>query len=239
MAAPGPPTVDRVYYGSFDYQPFKGPSGSRLHWTIVGEWPTTMLRDQDRLTAPPLLRIGPLSCAHAVAPDRLLVWRQLWTPPSQAILRISLFDTKELRSIGWLPKIRSGDPVFHASGLVAEVDLPGPWVGGPTRASFPEPLRGIPEILLLVRFIEDWSPELARAERKRKRTTAICIAKPPLSEVDVLPLDWARSVEGRIHWIARVARDPATGRIVGDGVGFGPFLLDERGRFLGWIRPAD
>jgi hypothetical protein len=100
-------------------------------------------------------------------------------------------------------------------------------------------MRGIPEILLLVRFIEDWSPELTRGEKKRKRMTAICVAKPPRSEVDVLPLDWARPVEGRIHRIARVARDPATGRIVGDGLGLGPFLLDERGRFLGWIRQTD
>jgi hypothetical protein len=180
-----------------------------------------------------------LSYAYAVAPDRLLVWRQLVTPPSQAILRISLFDTTAVRSIGWLLGFRPQDPVFHASGLLAEVDLLGPWVEGRMRVSFPGPFRGIPEMLLLVHFIEDWNPKLTRAEKKRNRTTAICMANPVRSEVNVLPLDWAGSVEGRTHWIARVARDPATARIVGDGVGLGPFLLDDQGEFLGWIRPTE
>jgi hypothetical protein len=235
-AAPGPTNlIDQV-----GYRTFKGPGGTKLHWASYPDasWQIT-LRDAYRLMGPVLLQIGLFCYVHAIADDRVLVWRQLRVAPPEAVLRISLFDTTSLEPIGRLPKSRSGDPVIHKAGLLAEVDLRGPWTGGLRTVQFPEPLRGVPEVLLLVHFIHGWSPELKRADLKRRRTTGICVAWPPRSEVEVLPLEWARSVEGHFHWIARIARDSATGKIVADGAGVRPFLLDESGAFLGWIRRAD
>ena len=233
-ATPGPTNLEQV-----EYQTYKGPKGTKLCWTSYSEasW-QKILRDAHRLMGPAYLQIGLFCYAHSTAEDRLIVWRQLRMKPPDAVLRVSLFDTTSLEPIGRLPKARLGDPVIHKGGLLAEVDLQGPWTEGPRTVQFPEPLRAVAELLLLVHFIEGWRPGLKRADLKGRRTTGICVVRPPLSEVEVLRLEWARSVEGHLHWIARVSRDSGTGRIVGDGAGVGPFLLDERGMFLGWIRQA-
>ena len=99
-------------------------------------------------------------------------------------------------------------------------------------------MAGIPDLLALVHGIQGWNPDLPKAAWRARRVTVIYAVRPSRSEVEVFPLPWARSVEGHFHWITRVARDPITGKIVGDGAGVKLFLLDDDATFLGWIRPS-
>jgi hypothetical protein len=233
--APGPTNLDRT-----KYRMVRGPKGTKLHWT---SYPDTgwekLLRDVVPLMGPALLRMGLHCYALTVADDRLLIWRQIRMAPPSAVLRVSLFDTTALEPIGRLPRSRPGDPVIHKAGLLGEIDLPGNWERGLQTVPFPEPMHKISDFLLLGHVICGWSPGLSKAAMKARRMTVIYVARPARSEVEVLPLDWASPVEGRLHWIARVARDSITGKIIGDGAGVRPFLLDDRGGFLGWIRATD
>ena len=232
--APGPMNLDRT-----TYEIFRGPSQSRLHWTSNGDaaW-EKLLRDAVPLMGPVLLRTD-LHCYELrVAEDRILLWRQIRLAPPGGVLRLSFFDTTSLRPIGRRSKRRPGDPIVHESGLLAEVDLSGDWDAGVRRVDFPEVMAGIPDLLALVHGIQGWNPDLPKAAWRARRVTVIYAVRPSRSEVEVFPLPWARSVEGHFHWITRVARDPITGKIVGDGAGVKLFLLDDDATFLGWIRPS-
>ncbi len=230
--APGPTNQDQT-----KYEMLQGPHGTKLHWT---SYPDTnwekLLRDVKPLMGPVLLRMGLHCYALKDTEDRLLIWRQIRVPPPGNILRMSLFDTTSLQPIGRRSKRRLGDPIIYESGLLAEVDLPATWEAGLQTLAFPDAMRGIPELLVLVHAIQRWKPGLPKAAWKTQRRTIIYVVRPSRSEVEAFPLEWARSVEGRFHWIARVARDPTSDRIVGDGAGVGLFLLDNHANFLGWIR---
>jgi len=231
--APGPTNLDRTKYRSVD-----GPRGTRLVWRAYGDvvW-QKLLKEEGGLLGPTYLMIGLHCYALAFAENRLLVWRQIRRLPPANVLRMSLFDTTSLTPIGRFPRGRPGDPVFYKSGLLAEVDLPGTWAAGPQTLPFPVPMHTIPELLLLVQTFPGWSSTRTRRALKAHRLPAIYVVRPARGEVEVFVLQWARSFEGMWHWIARLARDPASGNIVGDGPGMKLFVLDSRARFLGWIVP--
>jgi hypothetical protein len=194
------------------------------------------LRDAYLLRGPVLLRLGLHCYALKANDDRLLVWRQVRSAPPENVVRMSLFDTTSLKPIRRASKGRPGDPIIYESGLLGEVDLPASWEVGLHPFAFPEAMRGIPEVLVLVHTIEGWDPRLRKRDWKARRLTTIYCVRPTDSVVDALPLNWARSIEGHFHWIARIVRDPMSGKILGDGAGVGRFLLDDRANFLGWIR---
>lgn len=213
----------------------RGPRGARLFWTSYGDagW-EKLLQDARHLMGGVLLRLGLHCYALKLSEDRLLIWRQTRVAPPGDVVRMSFFDTTTMQPIGRSSKRRSGDPVIYESGLLAEVDLPTNLEGLQTHA-FPPVMAGIPDQLVLVHAIEGWNPRLPKRDWKAGRTTVIYSVRPSRSEIEAFPLEWARSVEGHFHWIARVARDPTTGKMVGDGAGVRLFLLDDRANFLGWV----
>ena len=214
---------------------FRGPRGAKLHWTSLGDagW-EKLLQDTRHLMGGVLLRLGLHCYALKLGEDRLLIWRQIRIAPPGDVVRMSFFDTTSLQPIGRSSKRRSGDPVIYESGLLAEVDLPTNLEGLQPRA-FPHVMAGIPDQHVLVHAIEGWNPRLPKRDWNARRKTIIYAVRPSRSEVEAFPLEWARSVEGRFHWIARVARDSTTGKIVGDGAGVRLFILDNRANFLGWV----
>jgi len=214
---------------------FRGPRGAKLHWTSLGDagW-EKLLQDTRHLMGGVLLRLGLHCYALKLGEDRLLIWRQIRIAPPGDVVRMSFFDTTSLQPIGRSSKRRSGDPVIYESGLLAEVDLPTNLEGLQPRA-FPPVMAGIPDQHVLVHAIEGWNPRLPKRDWNARRKTMIYAVRPSRSEVEAFPLAWARSIEGRFHWIARVARDSTTGKIVGDGAGVRLFILDNRASFLGWV----
>jgi hypothetical protein len=59
----------------------------------------------------------------------------------------------------------------------------------------------------------------------------VYVWSPRLGRIEVLPQRWftAREFDLGYEWITRVARDPQTGRLIGDGTRIAPFELDESG----------
>lgn len=62
----------------------------------------------------------------------------------------------------------------------------------------------------------------------------IYVVNPDQGTVEVLAQDWFNEgdVDFGYQWITRVAREPTTGRLVGDGIRIDCFVLDETGRNL-------
>ena len=95
--------------------------------------------------------------------------------------------------------------------------------------SVPEPLRGVKELSMIAR---------RGAIGDEDAACAVFILYPHAGLVEVLPQRWFNRKEfdvGR-QWITRLARDPVSHRIIGDGVRIPAFRLSEDGRELdGWL----
>ena len=95
--------------------------------------------------------------------------------------------------------------------------------------TFPESLRPIPELLILCASSDvDSDPGADRGQ------LGLMIASPRDGAFEIVPQDWFNrgGFDYGYEWVTRVARDPRTGRIHGDGIRIEPFVLDRtlRGR---------
>ena len=98
---------------------------------------------------------------------------------------------------------------------VAEFKLDTTIVDQDLSASFPEPVEHLEELLLVCRPVS-WH-------------LALLVAHPAASSYRLYPQDWFSPEAGfdlGYQWVTRVARDPSTGKVCGDGIRIGPFVLD-------------
>lgn len=89
---------------------------------------------------------------------------------------------------------------------------------------FPEPLRHLPELLILC------ASSGIRSEPGADRgNLALLVASPRDGAFEVFPQDWFNDggFDYGCEWVTRVARDPRTGRIHGEGIRIEPFVLDD------------
>lgn len=96
----------------------------------------------------------------------------------------------------------------------------------------PENFRDIEELLVLADFGSGGRSDWGRAFR------AIFAFDFRAGQVQVMPQTWFNEggLDYGYQWITRVQRDPATGRIVGEGIRLGNFRLDESGtRVEEWL----
>ena len=57
---------------------------------------------------------------------------------------------------------------------------------------------------------------------------ALLVARLSAGTYELFPQDWFNSANlDGYQWVTRVARDPQTGRIHGDGIRISPFVLDD------------
>ena len=87
---------------------------------------------------------------------------------------------------------------------------------------FPKSLTDVSEFLVVSYMAtSDQTPE--------NRQSAIFCVNPILSQVRIIPLDWFNLSDHFRHdgtqWITRAAREPLSGRIVGEGIRMGQFIL--------------
>jgi hypothetical protein len=112
------------------------------------------------------------------------------------------------------------DGVYIPSGVVAETRLSAALPAGSHRHDFPDVMREAAELLVLA------VPELDQL--------ALYVINPPEGRIEVYPQDWFN--QGRLdyayQWVTRVAREPTTGCIQGDGIRIDPFMLDATHRRL-------
>lgn len=93
----------------------------------------------------------------------------------------------------------------------------------------PNELKTVEEVLILAE---------STAVKDSKVSLALYILKPKENTVTVIPQDWFNKgdFDFGYEWPTRVARDPITHKIFGEGIRIGNFVLDESGQvFEGWL----
>ena len=118
---------------------------------------------------------------------------------------------------------RSGAPFMASGSPRCEFPIPTTATGCLMRLKFPDQLRHIEELLICA------TPPQSRPHRRRSSTTWRCSLLVRAPARTVLPQDWFNSanLDYGYQWVTRVARDPQTGRIHGDGIRISPFVLDD------------
>lgn len=164
-------------------------------------------------------------------PDTLLVWHQAHVeegptaPVVLRVLRLSSLRPLEADIEALCRSMREREEPLVASGPpVCEHGLPTTVAGEPRRLSFPEPLDRLEELLILCHSsgVEDM-PNWERHD------LALLAASPREGRFELYPQDWFNhgDYDYEYQWVTRVARDPRTDRIHGDGIRISPFVLDE------------
>ena len=107
------------------------------------------------------------------------------------------------------------------SGILAETEVPAALTAGSHSHFFPEVMREAGELLVLA------VPELDQV--------ALYVINAAHGRIEVYPQDWFNqaNLDYGYQWVTRIARDPTTGRIHGEGIRIDPFVLDATFRRLG------
>ena len=164
-------------------------------------------------------------------PDTLLVWHQCSVPTGPtAPVCLRVFRLPDLRPLeGDLEDLgatmrRAETPFAALGGPSCAHDIPTTVAGQRITQRFPEPLSRCQELLILCHSsgVED-SPAADRSN------LALLVARPGDGSYELFPQDWFNhaGLDYTYQGVTRVARDPATGRILGDGVRIDPFVLDD------------
>lgn len=162
-------------------------------------------------------------------PATLLIWfqrpgkRRLPSCPVQLLL-VKPADLAPLDcDLDRLDLAEEGVSLVLGSAPIAECSLDTTRVDQEIAVEFPSLLRTLEEILILcsssaIRTEPDWTGDLA-----------LMIARPRDRTYRLYPQDWYNdwNTDFGYQWVTRVARNPKTGRIHGDGMRIGAFVLDE------------
>jgi hypothetical protein len=73
------------------------------------------------------------------------------------------------------------------------------------------------------------SSAIEESPRGERSNLALLVAKPRTGIYELYPQDWFNSagLDYGYQWVTRVARDPKSGRIHGEGFRIRPFVLDD------------
>jgi len=221
------------------------PRGA-LTWRSAGEAPnasaTTLLVAP---TGEPLLVLDFHCYVTPLAPPRFLVWHSEGTLgdgdySASAAVRFRVFDADALTPITDLTATLSEMPaekngVGFSGGEVASVAVPTSLRDGQNRVDFPPEMHTLDEILVLANSTAD----LAAGNYWQEEHLRIWIVRPRDGNVEVIPQDWFNhgSYDFAYQGVTRIARDPSSGRIVGEGFRLDAFVLDKSNRRVAkWLR---
>jgi len=175
-----------------------------------------------------LLALNYYCWAFPLSEGRLGIWCN-----EPRYVRVMAFDLDGLAAFpladiaGWFT--RSQDRVYARTAPLAELELAWTLTPGTHHIDIPDAFSGIDELLVISSH---------PAESQQDAALAILSLRPGASTVEVMPQSWYTSANYRpgYEWVTRVARDPVSGRIVGEGIGVKPFELDETGtRVERWL----
>jgi hypothetical protein len=147
----------------------------------------------------------------------------IWCPEGKQ-LRIVAFDVDALAPFslneiaGWFKQ--SNDRIYAATPPIAELTVDITLPPGTHSIQVPEEFRSIDELLMV-----SYRP----VKEKDEAAFALFVGYLSGGLVEVIPQNWFTAAQYDVgqQWIARVARDPETHRIVGEGVRVGTFELTE------------
>ena len=141
-------------------------------------------------------------------------------------LRVLSFNPENLQPFpleniaGWFKQ--SNERIYSAIAPTNEVEISCDLPAGLHKLDVPMEFATLDELLLVGSY---------PAKRTDEASAAIFVFRPKMGEVEVLPQSWytAEKFDRGYQWIARVVRDPMTGRIMGGGPRMQNFELAENG----------
>lgn len=174
----------------------------------------------------PVAALGFQNYVKVLNPVTLLIWYQRSQRSSDPTYPVELlvlhpWEMKPLRGDLDFMAISPGQtPIALESVPFARCELDTTHADQILPAEFPKALQEVDEILILCdsSAISATGPNLA-----------MMVAKPKNSTIQLYPQDWFNhsNADFGYEWVTRVARDPRTGRIHGDGIRIAAFVLDE------------
>jgi hypothetical protein len=217
--APGP----SPWYAN-NFPAITAHSQQRFTWTYHGEqgelaYLATLALEQEPQR--PRLALNTYCVPFLLPPHFLGVWC-----PEPGSLRLMCFDPDELAAfpfeeiVGWFKQ--SNERVYAATPPRSEFDVRRQLPPGTHRIEVPEAFRGVDELIAVAS---------CPAPTRSDAACALFVLYPQAGLVEVLPQRWFTAAEFDVgkQWIARVARDPETHRLIGEGVRMGKFELTEDG----------
>jgi hypothetical protein len=179
----------------------------------------------------PVAVLGYYNYVMALDDSKLLVWNQsrevpegMPTPP----IRLFVIEPNRLRplqsDLSSLYERMNFQNEFIALGgdAVAEMRLSSTNVTDNLSATFPEFLQSTDELLILCH-----SSGIPKSSGSVD--LALMVANPRLSSYRLYPQDWFNNsgLDFGYQWVTRVARNPDTGNVHGEGFRIKPFILDD------------
>jgi hypothetical protein len=122
-----------------------------------------------------------------------------------------------------------GEPLLLAGPPTSQISLFTSVSMENSRVEFPAEMRKIDELLILCH-----SSAVESNPGWEKSNLALLVAHPKQSSVQIYPQDWFNTggLDYGYQWVTRVARDPQTTKIHGEGIRILPFVLDDSLRNL-------
>jgi len=162
---------------------------------------------------------------------RILIWHQLradgllsepirmWVLELAALrpLGIKAGNFRRAMDAGGTPNLYRGEALAEASlqTTLVDVDIPHP---------FPKPIAELDELLLLCH-----SSAISAGDSWKQGDLALMVAHPKEQTLRLYPQDWYNNdpnMDYGYQWVTRAARDPQTGKVHGEGIRLGRFVLD-------------
>ncbi len=202
----------------------RGAAGQLFTWQYHGSegqlayLVTLQLRSEPDV---PRLALNSYCRPFAVEPHRLGIWC-----PDGRHLRFVLFELAQLKAFayediaGWFKP--SNERIYSAISPIAEFEIPNALPAGTHPVNVPAEFQPVEELLIATSY---------PAKTKDDAAAAIYVVYPHAGLVEVLPQRWfnPRTYDVGMQWITRLARDPATHRLIGEGFRIGNFELTDDG----------
>jgi len=211
----------------------RGPAGQIFTWQHHGtEGQLAYLVTLHLRSEPdqPRLALNSYCRPFALDPHRLGIWC-----PEGRNLRFVSFELDGLKTFayeeiaGWFKP--SPERVYSSTAPLAEFAVSAMLKEGTHTIDAPAEFHGVEELLI---------PTQYGGKTKDDAAAAIYVVYPHAGLVEVLPQRWftPNQFDVGMQWIARLARDPVSHRIIGEAMRFGSFELSDDGRELAYMIEA-
>lgn len=208
------------------------PEVTGFEWQEAGEGNALAGKTVLRGPSGPVLIVGYYHYVTVIEGSLLLIWRQKYEkePPTLPV-NIIVIDPLRLAALGddlsalCNAMEQKGITLLYEGTPIAKCDLDTTVTGKPLHFEFPSPINRIKELLILCHS-SDRNPSLSRREYS---DLALLVARPVELTYELYPQDWFNNSgdwDYGYEWVTRVAREPLTGKIYGEGIRISPFVLD-------------